>query len=85
MLPDGSEAKMWRDPSRRTMRLFSTKGKRFNDINSNLFAKAKPGKCGKKDTEELKEVYRFSEMSDEEEEKEPDDDIPYNPKNLPLD
>ena len=65
--------------------------KRLNDLNPNLFAKTKPGKGGKKDTEELKEVasmeaqvYRFAEMSNEEEEEEPDDDIPYNPKNLPL-
>ena len=54
----------------RAVRLFSTKG--------NLFDKTKPGKGVKKDTEELKEValmetqvYRFAEMSDEEEEEEP--------------
>ena len=53
----------------RAVRLFSTKG--------NLFDKTKPGKGVKKDTEELKEVasmetqvYRFAEMSDEEEEEE---------------
>jgi len=105
----------------RAVRLFSTKGKRLNDLNPTLFAKTKPGKGGRKDTEKLKEVasmeaqvYRFAEllgefrsdtvenverkqarteaereesegeMSEEEEEEEADDDIPYNPKNLPL-
>ena len=73
----------------RAVRLLSTKGKCLYDLNPNLFDKTKPGKGGKKDTEELKEVasmeaqvYRFVEMSDEEEEEEPDDDIPYNPYEL---
>ena len=53
----------------RAVRLFSTKGKRLNDLNPALFAKTKPGKGGKKDTEKLKEVasmesqvYRFAEL-----------------------
>ncbi|KAK3577830.1 hypothetical protein CHS0354_000224 [Potamilus streckersoni] len=105
----------------RAQRLFSTKGKRLEDLDPALFAKSKPGRAGKsRENEKQKEmasleaqVYYFSELlsaqraatrenvtrkqartgeereeSDEEvldeESEEDDEDIPYNPKNLPL-
>ena len=40
----------------RAERLFSTKGKKLSELNPSIFAKNKPGKGGKKDTEKLKEV-----------------------------
>ena len=105
----------------RSERLFLTKGKKLSDLNPNIFAKTKPGKEGRKDSDKLKDIakqeayiYRFAELladvrnstvenverkqartdaereeSDDEDvveevEEEPEDDIPYNPKNLPL-
>lgn len=106
----------------RSQRLFSTKGKKLEDLDPALFAKSKPGKAGKsRDSERQREVgflesqvYRFAELLGEqrmatrdnvqrkqartgEEREESDDeqvsdddsdddenDIPYNPKNLPL-
>ena len=105
----------------RSERLFLTKGRTLSDLNPNIFAKTKPGKEGRKDSDKLKDIakqeayiYRFAELladvrnstvenverkqartdaereeSDDEDvveevEEEPEDDIPYNPKNLPL-
>jgi len=56
----------------RAERLFSTKGKKLSELNPNLFAKNKPGKGGKKDSEKLKEIakmeaqiYRYAELLSE--------------------
>ncbi|KAL8599099.1 Splicing factor 3A subunit 3 [Nucella lapillus] len=107
----------------RAQRLFNTKGKKLDELDPNLFAKAKPGKAGKSGRESEKQkdiamleaqVYRLAELlgdqraatrenvqrkqaqtgeerEEDEEENYPesessdeDDEIPYNPKNLPL-
>lgn len=57
----------------RAMRLFSTKGKKLEDLDPAMFTKSKPGRAGKsKDTERQKEianleaqVYRFAEVLSE--------------------
>ena len=43
----------------RAERLFMTKGKKLSELNPNLFAKNKPGKGGKKDSEKLKEIAKM--------------------------
>merc|ERR1712156_678341 len=54
----------------RAERLFETKGKNLSELPKDMFAKQKPGKGKNEKTEELEE--------------EGDDDIPSNPKTLPL-
>ncbi|KAK7503215.1 hypothetical protein BaRGS_00005480 [Batillaria attramentaria] len=80
----------------RAQRLFNTKGKKLEELDPALFAKAKPGKAGKtgRESEKQKEialfeaqVYRMAELLSEQRaatRENDEDDIPYNPKNLPL-
>ena len=53
----------------RSERLFLTKGRTLSDLNPNIFAKTKPGKEGRKDSDKLKDIakqeayiYRFAEL-----------------------
>ena len=40
----------------RAERLFMTKGKKLSDLNPNIFAKTKPGKEGRKDSDKMKDI-----------------------------